>query len=435
MAPYIDRNHYKELLAIYGERSTPASNIAVRKSVTMKAKPKSGSPRFSIGDTVTWGGSNEPFMVLGILPDAKRKGVYTYQLYSPTRFGSIHHTDILNTSNELQLVTLLPSYLDNILSAPQLSTSSITVPGAGLPMKKVRKPPMVPKKPAIDFDSVIIADEKRQQILEALEQINQQHLIFTKWGFEETIEKGRGVSLLFWGQPGTGKTLMAQAIASKLKSKLAVISTADIESSVPGESERNIRKHFKEAKTNKTILLFDECDSLIYNRANVGAIMGAQINELLTQIEKFEGIIIFTTNRLGTLDDAMNRRIALKLKFELPTHLERIEIWKRMFPKKAPIDKDVDWNRLATIEVTGGYIKNAVLRAVRMAAAQHLDDNKKTIRMEHLIKALALEAGSMVEFQDAKAMERGRYGQVDMDGIIQRGTGTAIVREEQADES
>src|SRR5207253_257562 len=115
-------------------------------------------------------------------------------------------------------------------------------------------------KVIVNFDSVIIADEKRQQILEALEQINQADLIFDEW------------------------------------------------------------------------------DSLIYTRANVGPILGAQINELLSQIERFNGLTIFTTNRLGTLDEAVNRRLALKLEFDMPTLEQRAEIWKRMFPKRCPLD-------------------------------------------------------------------------------------------------
>lgn len=275
----------------------------------------------------------------------------------------------------------------------------------------------------VDFDTVIIEDHKRNQILEAIEQINQADLIFEKWGFGKTIEKGKGVSMLFYGPPGTGKTLMAQAIANKLNYKLSVISTADIESSAPGEAERNIRKHFKDAKGGKSILLFDECDSLIYTRQNVGAIMGAQINELLSQIERFDGITLFTTNRLGTLDEAVNRRLALKLEFAMPTQPQRAEIWQRMFPKECPVDDKIDWMRLAIVEVSGGYIKNAVLRAARMAATEKLPDDKKKIQMKHLVKALQLEAGSMIEFQKAREEHQKGYATVAPGSQTTRGHG------------
>lgn len=280
-------------------------------------------------------------------------------------------------------------------------------------------------RPKVDFDKVIIEDEKRLQILAALEQINQQDLIFKTWDFASTIEKGRGVSLLFYGPPGTGKTLMAQAIADKLDYKLKIISTADIESSSPGESERNIRKHFKAAKNGKTILLFDECDSLIYTRASVGPIMSAQVNELLSQIERFNGITIFTTNRLGTLDEAVNRRLALKLEFAMPDPEQRAEIWRNMIPEAAPLASDIDWAKLAAIEVTGGYIKNAILRAARMAAVEKKADNEKQISMKHLTKALAQEAQSMLDFMEAQEEQRAGVGMADFG----RGTGRIITNQ------
>lgn len=270
------------------------------------------------------------------------------------------------------------------------------------------------KKANVDFDSVVMSEEKRDQILQAIEQINQHSLIFVDWGFEETIEKGRGVSMLFYGPPGTGKTLVAQAIANKLNKTLKVISTADIESSAPGESERNIRKHFDEAaeaekneNTKGVILLFDECDSLIFTRKAAGPILAAQVNELLSQIEKFNGITLFTTNRLGMLDEAVNRRLALKLEFAMPTIEERVKIWERMIPKKAPLHEDVDFERLATVELAGGYIKNAVLRAARIAAAVKLDDAEKKITMEHFVTALRQEAESVMDFEEAA--KQGNY--------------------------
>lgn len=257
-------------------------------------------------------------------------------------------------------------------------------------------------KKKVDFDSVVIADEKRQQILEALEQVNQQVLIFEKWGFNKTIEKGKGVSMLFYGPPGTGKTLMAQAIADKLECELKIVAVADLESSEPGQAERNIRDTFKYAKDKKVVLLFDECDSLIFDRTAVGAILSAQVNELLSSLEKFDGITIFTTNRIETLDEAVDRRLALKLEFSMPDQEQRAEIWQRMFPEEAPLSKEVDWMRLASVELAGGHIKNAVLRAARIAATQKLPDTDKKIEMEHLVRALKQEGTAMLAFKKAK---------------------------------
>lgn len=252
-----------------------------------------------------------------------------------------------------------------------------------------------PQKKGVSFDSVILEDWKKQAIIETIEQSDNYDLIFEQWGFGEVMEKGKAISMLFWGPPGTGKTLMAQAIADKIGQDLLIIGSAEIESSEPGGAERAIKQFFQ---TKDKVLLFDECDSLVYERAAVGAILGAQVNALLTGLENYEGTVIFTTNRLGVLDEAFNRRLSLKLEFPMPDLVHRIDIWKRMFPKKAPLAKNINWERLAGIEVTGGYIKNAVLRAARMAASKKM----KTITEKVIVEALRLEIESMIEFEEAR---------------------------------
>ena len=253
-------------------------------------------------------------------------------------------------------------------------------------------------RPKVAFSSVILPDEDKQAIQDAIGQIDNYDLIFDTWGFGDVLEKGRAVSLLFYGVPGTGKTLMAQAIADKYDYELKVISTAEIESSEPGQAERNIKAYFDAAAKNKnTVLLFDECDSLIADRRGIGMILGAQVNALLTCLENFEGIAIFTTNRLEKMDEAFNRRLSLKLKFEMPDQAARVEIWKRMYPDKAPLAKNIDWDKIASVEITGGYIKNVVLRSARRAAAS----KAQKITNQIIIDALIEEVETLSEFQDA----------------------------------
>lgn len=118
----------------------------------------------------------------------------------------------------------------------------------------------------------------------------------------------------------------------------------------------------------KHVLLFDECDSLITDRNRVGMILAGQINTILSELERFEGVVVFTTNRLGALDPAIERRLSAKIEFAFPNARARLDIWKRMIPKKAPVDEGVDLEELAKIPLTGGHIKNAVLNAAREAA-------------------------------------------------------------------
>lgn len=220
----------------------------------------------------------------------------------------------------------------------------------------------------VDFETVVMPQEKKEQIKAAIAQLDCHKLIFEDWGFAEVFEKGTAVSLLFYGPPGTGKTLAAQAIADSLGLKLKLIQTAEIESSEPGQAERNIKAFFAGAVRAKQLLLFDECDSLINDRNEVGMILGAQINALLSALETYTGVVVFTTNRLGKMDPAMQRRISATVEFEPPNEAQRLEIWKRLIPKKAPLSKDVDLNMLAKFPIAGGNIKNAILSAARFAA-------------------------------------------------------------------
>lgn len=250
----------------------------------------------------------------------------------------------------------------------------------------------------VSYDDVILSESSKLAINDALTQIDNHDLIFNTWGFGNILEKGKAISMLFYGPPGTGKTLMAQAIADKYNYNLKVISSAEIESSEPGQAERNIKAFFEAAnKDRRTVLLFDECDSLIADRRDVGMILGAQINTLLSSLEAYEGIAIFTTNRLEKMDEAFNRRLSLKLEFAMPDAEQRVKIWKRMFPPQAPLSDDIDWNNLASIPIAGGYIKNIVLRAARRAA----NTEEKIIDYRIIFNALREECASMEQFDKA----------------------------------
>ena len=292
----------------------------------------------------------------------------------------------------------------------------------------------------VEFNSVIISDDKRNQIKQAISQIGNSDLIFNKWGFGEVFEKGTAVSLLFYGVPGTGKTLMAQAIADKMEQKLLTIGPAEIETSTPGGAERNIKRYFKIAAGElgaegepdkegnpqmlapcKHILLFDECDSLITNRDNVGIIMRGQINTLLSELERFEGIVVFTTNSIKSLDPAMERRLTSKVEFEFPDKEARKKIWKRMLPEKAPLGKDIDLDKLAEFQFAGGNIKNIVLNAARTAAYK----KAPTITFSCFLDAMEHEAVGLKAFEATFLAANGRQKQ------LKRGeTGIEIVKEE-----
>jgi chromosomal replication initiation ATPase DnaA len=240
------------------------------------------------------------------------------------------------------------------------------------------------------LDKLIISPSKRRAIVAVLKQHQHSKKIFEEWGLGEVIEYGRGMTMLFHGPPGCGKTWAAQCIAEAMGKKVLVMENAQLQSSTPGQMERNIQEAFKKATTYKQVLFFDECDSLLTSRDHVGMIIGSEINCLLTQIEKFEGVCILATNRIGELDAALERRISLIVKFPKPNLEQRKAIWKRFLPSKLPLAEDVDMEELVATEVSGGLIKNIVLNAARNAVAEDR------------------EAVSMDDFREAmKAAERG----------------------------
>lgn len=219
------------------------------------------------------------------------------------------------------------------------------------------------------LDALVIKPEVKEEIIALLKQKQHQTKIFEEWGLGETIEYGRGMTLLFHGTPGTGKTFAAHCIAKAMAQDILTISAAEIQTSEPGGANRAIQEAFAEANSHNKILFLDECDSLIFDRSSLGMVLGSEVNTLLTEIEKFEGICILSTNRIEGLDPALERRIALIIEFPKPNKEQRKEIWKRILPDKMPLHKEVDLDQLSTHKLTGGLIKNCVLHAARLAVA------------------------------------------------------------------
>lgn len=266
-----------------------------------------------------------------------------------------------------------------------------------MPKPKPKPKPKPPEK-KITWDSVILPEGMKEQIMAAIAQIKNHDRIFKDWGFSSVIEKGAGVTLLFSGLPGTGKTLAAEALAEELGMKCYICNSWSLQSHWVGQMEKNVTEAFRRAKENNEVLLFDEADSLLGNRNYVSQIFRAEINHLLTTLERHDGVVIFTTNRVGDLDPALERRISLKLEFPFPDQETRALIWKRLIPKEAPLGKCVDLKKLAAYPVAGGDIKNIVLNAARTAAYEGADN----ITVDHFLKAIETEALSKKKFEAAR---------------------------------
>ncbi len=234
------------------------------------------------------------------------------------------------------------------------------------------------------LDALVIDQSDKDDILAVLRQHKYAAKMFDTWGLSEVIEYGRGMTFMFHGGPGTGKTWAAHCIAKALGTKLHVVSAAEIQSQEPGAANRNIQSAFAKAHKEKLVLFLDECDSLIANRQELGMVLASEVNTLLTEIEKSEGVVILATNMVEHMDAALERRLSLILEFKNPTEAMRCDIWAKLIPKKMPLTTEVVITELAKHALTGGQIKNVVLQAARLALSQ----NQKRVSMANFQAAI-----------------------------------------------
>ncbi len=236
-----------------------------------------------------------------------------------------------------------------------------------------------------EFDQVVL-DERDKVRIRSVVQRHDKYLAARKdWGFDNIIKYGKGMLMLFYGKPGTGKTMMAHAVANEMNMRVLNV---DIPTFINHyDAQRFLPALFREAKMQNAVLFFDECEALFATRAHGNPLMTL----LLTEIERFEGVAILATNLPQQLDDALDRRILVRVNFPEPDRLARREIWEKHLPDAAPVADDVDLDALAEqFEITGGYIKNAVLMAV--AEAVHSGGDKPMITMRALEQAAREQA-------------------------------------------
>ena len=253
------------------------------------------------------------------------------------------------------------------------------------------------------WDELVLPEAQKKALERACNQIRYKHIVYDEWNLKNTILYGTGLSMLFTGPPGTGKTMAAQVIASELHLDIYRVDLSRVVSKYIGETEKNLAEIFDSAKKSNVILLFDETDALFGKRTEVKDSHDKHANletaYLLQKMEEYNGITIMTTNLLGNLDQAFFRRISYVVHFPIPDEKSRKLIWQKIFPKNAPISNDVDFDFLARkFEISGGNIKNVVITSTFMAAAE-----SKKIEMKHIVKALEYEMkkqGKMISKSD-----------------------------------
>ena len=232
----------------------------------------------------------------------------------------------------------------------------------------------------VDLTQVILPEEQKQLIVRTVANFDNFSKARKRLAFDETMSYGTGILLLFFGKSGTGKTMMANAVAKMLGKRILLINYPSLGYNV---SDQVIKWLFREAKLNDAVLFFDECESIFQSRDT----FSGGVNLLLTEIERHDSLIIMATNRAYgiilslslsltnqskiDLDEAMHRRITLAIEFKNPDPFLRTAIWKNHVPSSVGVGEDVKFNELAIkYELTGGLIKNAILYALSEAVSR-----------------------------------------------------------------
>lgn len=247
--------------------------------------------------------------------------------------------------------------------------------------------------PTKTFNELIVSNKIKDDLKTAVSRELQKDKIMKTWGIGKVIDYGKGTTLNFRGPPGTGKTLAANVLANTLQKKLLVVRYDQIQNMYVGNSEKNIHNVFKIAKAKDAVLFFDEADAIAHNRETLErSYEMSQVNTLLKELERFEGICIFATNFADKFDPAFERRLTMHIDFELPTTEQARKILEVTLPKKA-IEERLNLNELNIGGLSGGDIKNVVLNSAGIAAKE--EANK--IGLKHLQQAIEMTKKTKVD--------------------------------------
>lgn len=245
--------------------------------------------------------------------------------------------------------------------------------------------------PRYTWDDIVLPGTQKAQLQEIQNMVRYREQVFEQWGYGEKLFSTVGVKALFYGEPGTGKTMSVNVLGKELGLDIFRIDLSQIVSKYVGETEKNLEKVFNEAAKTDAILFFDEADAVFGKRTEVKDAHDKHANVetgyLLQKIEEYDGLVILATNLKSNLDKAFIRRFQFIIKFDMPGEAERSILWKKMFPEKVPCSPDIDFDFLCKgVKLSGAHIKNIALNAAFLAAHE-----QKNIEMRHVVRSIRKE--------------------------------------------
>jgi ATP-dependent 26S proteasome regulatory subunit len=240
-------------------------------------------------------------------------------------------------------------------------------------------------EPAAGWEDLVLPAPQLKRLREIAVHVRRRAQVYDDWGFATRGTRGLGISALFAGPSGTGKTMAAEVLARELRLDLHRIDLATVVSKYIGETEKNLRRVFDAAESGGAILLFDEADALFGKRSEVrdshDRYANIEVSYLLQRMEAYRGLAILTSNQRSALDPAFLRRIRFVVEFPFPDATQRAAIWRRIFPASTPTAA-LEYERLAQLAVPGGHIRNIALHGAFLAA-----DRDEPVGMRHLLEA------------------------------------------------
>jgi AAA+ superfamily predicted ATPase len=247
----------------------------------------------------------------------------------------------------------------------------------------------------VSFDDLVLPADRVELLHELRDQFEHRHQVLTGWGFGAKLSRGKGLSALFSGPPGTGKTMAAEALGGDLGLDLYQVDLSAVVSKYIGETEKNLARIFDEAATSNAILFFDEADALFGKRTEVSdahdRYANIETSYLLQKMDSYDGVVILASNLRQNLDEAFTRRLRFIVEFPFPEPDSRRRIWRTAFPAGAPLGADVDFAELGEqFALSGGNIKNIALNAAFLAAV-----DKDDITRRHILNATRREFEKM----------------------------------------